>query len=130
MNKIYGRKGKSSRIPQNYNQSILLTLWFDRITELAHGRWTSSGFKLLKGSRISQDHKGQKNANIKSIISELLKDNVLEGEGTVYYILKSEITLHSPSTAACLVFGNSRNGYTSWKNKDKTLKQLLDKNTD
>lgn len=126
MNKIYGRKGKSTEIPQNYNQSILLTLWFDHITELAQGKWTSAGFKLLKGSRISQDHVDQKNANIKQILKDLLKDNVLENDDPVYYILKSDITLHSPSTAACLVYGNSRNGNTSWKNGDKTLKQLID----
>ena len=134
MNKIYGRKGgKSTEIPPNYNQSTLLTLRFDnpefpQSPDLAHGKYTSAGFKLHKGSLISQDHKNQKNTNIKQILKDLSEDNVLESEydDGIYYKLKSDITLHSSSTAACLVYGNSRNGNTSWKNGDKTLKQLLD----
>lgn len=125
MNKIYGRKGKSIEIPKCYNQSILLKLRFDNNTELAQGKWTSSGFKLFKESRISQDHIDQKNTNIKQILIALLKDNILEDEYP-YYILKCDINVYSPSTAACLVYGNSRNGNTSWKKGDITLKQLLD----
>lgn len=120
---IYGRKGKAFSIPKTYDQSIILTISFNN-TEIGRGRLTDTGFHLLQHSRIMMTYEGQNNVGVKKIISDLLKDKLLIDEYP-YYILKSEILLHSASTAARLVNGNSRNGHTCWKKGDKSLRELL-----
>jgi len=120
---VYGRKGKSQQIPKNYDQSTILTIAFETVV-LGWGKFTDAGFYLLKGSRVMTSYEGQNNPGIKKIIKDLLNDNLLT-EDYPYYILKSDILLYSPSTAARLIHGNSRNGYTSWIKEGKTLWDLI-----
>jgi len=120
---MYGRKGKSQQIPKDYDQSTVLTIAFETVI-LGSGKFTDRGFYLLEGSRIMATYEGQNNPGIKKIIENLSNDNLLLNDYP-YYILKSDILLYSPSTAARLVHGNSRNGFTSWKKDGKTLANLL-----
>jgi hypothetical protein len=125
---LYGRKGYQRRIPESYNQNTILTCSFTNV-ELAKGRLTNSGFCLLKGSRISPTYDGKSNFGLKGVIEELLIKGLLLGdELPSYYILKEDISLHSPSAAARLVHGNDRNGYSDWSCGAKTLSQLLKAN--
>ena len=45
--------------------------------------------------------------------------------GDVYELLE-DYSFESPSAAACIVCGNSRNGWSEWKTSDgKTLKEVV-----
>jgi hypothetical protein len=118
-----GQVAKKKQVPDHYDQNIQLDTDFDGV-HLATGKWTAKGFYLFKGSRIMQEYLGQNNAGINIILNELIKDNVVIEEFP-YYILTEDIILHSASTAACLVHGNSRTGFRDWKSNGKTLSELI-----
>jgi hypothetical protein len=127
---FYGKKGSSKKIPTSYNQQLVLTISYQHI-DLGTGKWTSKGFYLLKGSSIKKKYEGKSNQGVESVIKKLLENDALVDDGTTdeYYVLKNDIGLHSPSTAARLVHGNDRNGLIHWMHEGKTLGYLLNEST-
>ena len=81
----------------------------------ARGFYHSSGFTILKGSKISKT--ATPSMQWKERRSEMLKEYTEETEdGTL--VLNSNFKFTSPSTAAEFCLGRSENGWKSWKDKD------------
>lgn len=81
-----------------------------------HGKQTSDGFVVLKGSTISPTHDSTINSGvIRARNKARIKDNVLQ----------EDVLFSSPSSASQFVVGKSSNGWLEWKTQDKkTLRDL------
>lgn len=126
--KIYGRKGKSIPIPDSYDQSTLLTT-FNGKDEIATGKHKANAFHLMKGAWIKKSSHEHGNSGVNEIKKQLLRErllleNPINGD---YYLLKEDIGLYSPSTAARLVHGTNRSGNVDWIHSGIKLGELLRK---
>ncbi len=87
------------------------------ITVKATGRQTSEGFVVLKGSIISPDDDN----TIPPGVKKLRQASQIDSD----HVLREDVLLGSPSSAAMFVIGKSSNGWTAWKTSDgKTLHDL------
>jgi len=121
MAKYYGRERDIVNPPASYKTSTLVMLYNSDFTNsVAKGRWTAAdGFLLEKGSFIRKENTCSTNKSIKPIQDKLLKDKYLQNSDHVdYYLLTEDIRTSSPSSSACLVFGNDRTGYKHWQTKE------------
>jgi hypothetical protein len=111
--------------PTSYNQSIWLqTAYRNRV--VGTGRWTSAGFLLIADSLVKKKNTLRSNFGLLQIRDKLLKEGILVDGDIVYYLLKKDILLSSPSGAARLVHGNDRDGLTDWKSSSGiTLLKLI-----
>lgn len=128
MTLFFGRKGSNTPIPASYDQSILLTTYLDMV-EIAWGKYTTNGFLLLKGSWVKKSVHERNNPGVNTIKNELLQVKLLlaNPHNNNYYILKEDIIVPSPSTAARLVHATDRSGLEDWKHLGMKLKELLKK---
>ena len=114
MIKYYGREQDISRPPKTYDSSQLLKHFANEfIGCVATGMWTAQkGFILQKDSHIRKEITCKTNKSIKRIQDKLLRDKVIISSliNPEYYQLKEDIRVSSPSSAACLICGNDRNG--------------------
>ncbi|WP_216830314.1 DUF4357 domain-containing protein [Alkalihalobacterium elongatum] len=91
----------------------------------ASGYPTSSGFLVKKGAKFSSTIGVSLNAGYTELRKKLIEQGVLILEGS-YYILKEDYEFSSPSTASCLLYGRSANGYTDWKLPNgRTLREVV-----
>lgn len=82
-----------------------------------YGRQTSSGFVVLKNSRISP--------SVSDSLAESIRQKRKNVKMNADSILLEEVLFTSPSAAASFVIGSSANGLTGWKNQyGKTLKEI------
>lgn len=77
----------------------------------ASGFYDGSGFTVLKGSIMAND-------SVPSLAWEDKRMKLLKETANEQYILESDITFSSPSTAATFCLGRSTNGWGMWKDKD------------
>ena len=83
----------------------------------AEGILNESGFKVLKGSHISQKIRRSCPSHVKKLRDLLIKDGVVQD-----YTFSEDYVFKTPSGAAACVLGGSANGNISWVDKDgKTL---------
>ena len=77
---------------------------------------------ILKGSTFSQTTANS--FTHYDLREDVIKKSIkLPGES---YELLEDYSFDSPSAAACIVCGNSRNGWSEWKTSDgKTLKEVV-----
>lgn len=120
MAKYYGRQQDKRNPPKSHDNSIVYTLSsndFGKSEPIAKAKWTASdGFLLLKGSLIRRECNCLTNKSIKPIQTNILKDKSLQDSFyDDYYVLTEDILVSSPSSSACLVYGNDRNGQ-GWVN--------------
>ena len=81
----------------------------------ARGFYHSSGFTILKGSKIEKTV--TPSMQWKERRSKMLKEYTeVAADGAL--VLNSDLTFNSPSTAATFCLGRSANGWTSWRDKD------------
>jgi len=94
----------------------------------AKGIPTSSGFVVLKNSKIATTTVPSYSKAFKQFREKLIKDKILKFEnGNLIFVEDFEFS--SPSTAAAIVMGRNANGLTEWKLKDgKTLKEFESEN--
>ena len=93
----------------------------------AKGFYSSTGYTVLKGSIISPTSVPSLKWSEKR--QKMLKEYTAFESGT--YIMTSDITFSSPSTAADFCIGSSNNGWLVWKDKDgNTLDSIYRKQLD
>ncbi|MDJ0427299.1 hypothetical protein J2W54_004728 [Rhodococcus fascians] len=89
----------------------------------AEGRDDARGFIVFAGS-ICRSSKGQMGTYEKTRL-QLEQDGILRKDSTGQVVLKSTYIFDSPSAAATVICGSSRNGRTEWKTATGlTLRQL------
>ncbi len=120
----FGKK-VSKVLPESYNQKTLLQTSFNG-SVIATGHWTSEGFVLKANSLIKNHSTLKSNSGTLRTLDEVKRRlYAIDKEGD-YLILKVDIRLSSPSTAARLVHGNDRNGKFDWSSSlGESLSQLL-----
>lgn len=80
----------------------------------AKGYYNSGGFTVLKGSIIASD-------SVPSFRWTKKRDNMMKEYGELnntHYVLTSDLTFSSPSTAAMFCLGRPTNGWNEWKDKE------------
>ena len=80
----------------------------------ARGYYHSSGFTVLKGSLVASD-------SVPSFHWTEKREKMMKEYGALdnkHYVLTSDITFSSPSTAAMFCLGRPSNGWSEWKDKD------------
>lgn len=93
----------------------------------AVGVQLADGFMVKAGSGISCDETESFPQRYKEIREELIKKSVLINKSG-QWIFAQDYVFNSPSAAACVILGSSRNGLLRWKNKSGiTLGELQDK---
>lgn len=80
----------------------------------AKGFYNSAGFTVLKGSVISNDC--SPSFSWKEKREKMVKEYASLNNGV--WIMESDKTFSSPSTASDFCTGRSSNGWTMWKDKD------------
>ncbi|MCH1713949.1 DUF4357 domain-containing protein [Lactococcus petauri] len=86
-------------------------------TIIAHGKQTSEGFVIFKGSNI-------KPVTVKSVPAKTLKDRERANLDDNFVLLEDTL-FNSPSSAASFVTGYSINGKDAWKDeKGRTLNEI------
>jgi hypothetical protein len=90
----------------------------------AYGVLVSDGFLILKGSWMSKNINKSMPKNAQLSHQSLLTNKVVQEELDGYYFSEDWLA-SSPSHAACIVTGSSKNGLDVWKNNEgKSLKEL------
>lgn len=90
----------------------------------AKGFYDENGFTVLKGSVLSPDE--VKSFSWKEKRQQLLKE--LSEVNNNEFILKTDYTFNSPSTASSFCVGRNTNGWLIWKNNNsKTLDEVFRK---
>lgn len=90
----------------------------------AKGFYNSSGFTVMKGSILAKD--SVPSLNWKEKREKLMKEYTSYKEGQ--FVMESDKTFSSPSTAADFCIGSCNNGWIVWKDKDgKTLDSIYRK---
>jgi len=106
-------------------QSPQLTLNAKGVT--AHGRETTQGFVVFKGSQSVPDETPSMREPVRGFFErrrELIANGVLGAAGGGY-LFTQDYVFSSPSGAAAVVLGRSANGRIEWKDpQGKTLKEL------
>jgi hypothetical protein len=106
-------------------QSPQLTLNAKGVT--AHGRETTQGFVVFKGSQSVPDETPSMREHVRGFFErrrELIANGVLGAAGGGY-LFTQDYVFSSPSGAAAVVLGRSANGRIEWKDpQGKTLKEL------
>jgi hypothetical protein len=90
----------------------------------AEGQETSDGFVVFAGSHARGDHVDSIATHAAELRNELRASGVLipENGGLLF---TQDYLFNSPSTAAGVVFGNSTNGRTAWKDANgRTLREI------
>ena len=112
---------ESPKVKMQINSDGVI-LYFTMEKYPAMCKWTSNGYLLLKGSKISQTC----SPSSASWVTKLRKKN--EDKISNDFFLTEDILFNSSSAVAAFVAGNNRNGKICWKNGDgMLLKDLLDK---
>lgn len=92
----------------------------------AHGTRTDEGFVLRKDSQMSRTNTESATPRVGKFKEQLVVDGRLIVEGD-HLLLTEDILVSSPSLAAALVAGTSRNGPLSWIAADgRSLKDIED----
>jgi len=93
----------------------------------AHGRETTQGFVVFKGSQSVPDETPSMREHVRGFFElrrELIANGVLGAAGGGY-LFTQDYVFSSPSGAAAVVLGRSANGRIEWKDpQGKTLKEL------
>lgn len=90
----------------------------------ASGLPTDEGFTVLKGSKASKDVVPSYPDTLNGLRERLFQQGKLS-EVATRFILTTDLTFRSPSTAAMLLMGRSANGLTEWKHESgKSLKEM------
>lgn len=83
-----------------------------------------NGFVVKKGSQAVAEPKSSDKQHAKKKRQQLLRDGDVVREGDLL-VFKRDVRFDSPSAAACMISGTSRNGPDGWKSAEgKTLKEL------
>lgn len=80
----------------------------------AKGYYNSAGFTVLKGSIVASD-------SVPSFRWTEKRNKMMKEYGELnnaHYVLTSDLTFSSPSTAAMFCLGRPANGWNEWKDKD------------
>ena len=80
----------------------------------AKGYYNSAGFTVLKGSIVASD-------SVPSFRWTEKRNKMMKEYGELnnaHYVLTSDLTFSSPSTAAMFCLGRPTNGWNEWKDKD------------
>ena len=102
-------------------------LYIDAKGVEATGVQLADGFMVRKESGISGDETESFPQRYKEIREELIKKSVLINKSG-QWIFAQDYVFNSPSAAASVILGSSRNGLLRWKNKSGvTLGELQDK---
>ena len=92
---------------------------------VAHGIYNENGLVVLKGSTVCKEFTRSCPDNIKALRSKLLDQGILvkNAKGIEF---SRDHAFSSPSTAAAIVCGASKNGWVTWKNQSgKTLDEIV-----
>ncbi|OUR71863.1 hypothetical protein A9Q78_08595 [Methylophaga sp. 41_12_T18] len=90
----------------------------------AYGNQVSDGFLVYKNSEMTKTIAKSLKINKKEICKKLIADEVIVENEDNYIFLKNYL-FSSPSGAASLLAGSSRNGQDCWKNEQgQTLKEI------
>ncbi|HWX02413.1 GIY-YIG nuclease family protein [Collimonas sp.] len=118
-----GAEHKHAQIETN---NPLRDLSFTITGLLAKGAVTDEGFVLKKGSQLAKLHSDSMPRKLVNLKAQLLAEGMLQ-EKAEYFVVGGDLLLSSPSYAASMVAGTSRNGLQSWKTTSgQTLKQMED----
>ena len=90
----------------------------------AVGAPSNEGFTVFKGSKASKDVVPSYPASLKGFRDRLVEQGKLQ-EVATGFVLTTDLTLKSPSTAAMLMMGRPANGLAEWKQENgKSLKEV------
>lgn len=90
----------------------------------ATGTPTNEGFMVFKGSKASKDVVPSYPAAFINLRERLVAQKKLE-EVATGFVLTTDLTFRSPSTAATMILGRSANGLLEWKQENgKSLKDV------
>ena len=80
---------------------------------------------VLKGSIAALGSTNSMGDRYRRLRDKLIRDEVMKDDGHGYYVFTRDYPFSSPSAAACVVEGGSRNGFVSWQDsKGRTLRDL------
>jgi len=107
-------------LENNNEQSTKLRL----LNKNAYGNQVSDGFLVYKNSEMTKTIAKSLKRNKKETCQKLIADGVIT-ENEDNYIFLKDYLFSSPSGAASVLTGSSRNGQDCWKNEQgQTLKQI------
>ncbi|MCC2624378.1 MAG: hypothetical protein K0R14_251 [Burkholderiales bacterium] len=79
----------------------------------AKGAFFNNKFRVIKSSKINIKETNSCHESIKIMRKRLIETNVINADTLTF---NEDYDFNSPSTAAAIIYGGNKNGWTAWKN--------------
>ncbi len=118
-----GKNPKTPPIGYNVNTGLFT---YHNGRQIASGYWTGEGFRIKTGSMVWKHNTLRGYGSLLAIRDEMIRNGTLVWEFDTYYIFTKDCLFSAPTSAACFVHANDRDGLVDWVDGNgKPLRELI-----